>query len=170
MRIMMDKEIIYFAKVREDAIIPNKRSEDAGMDVYANFKEDCMVIKPHQTVMIPTGIASSCSKKYCFILKERGSTGTKGIAQRCGVIDSGYKNEWFIPITNNNILPIAIHKNVKDLPKGLPMGTIFYPYEKAICQALLIEVPEVDVKELSYEDLKCIESERGMGHLGSSGK
>ena len=77
---------IKFAKVRPTAIIPTKRVEDAGFDIYANFEEDFILIPPHDTIMIPTGIASACDTDYCFILKERGSTGTKGIAQRCGRI------------------------------------------------------------------------------------
>ena len=76
---------VKFAKVRPSAIIPTKREEDAGFDLYANFEDDYKVISPHETVMIPTGIACACDIDYCFILKERGSTGTKGIAQRCGV-------------------------------------------------------------------------------------
>ena len=77
---------VKFAKVRPTAIIPTKREEDAGYDIYANFDEDYMRINPHETKMIPTGIASACDTDYCFILKERGSTGTKGMAQRCGRI------------------------------------------------------------------------------------
>lgn len=165
MRIMMNN-IIYFAKTKQGAIIPTKSKENMGYDIYPCFEEGYMIIEPHQTVMIPTGIASACTPKYGFLLQERGSTGTKGMAQRCGVIDSGYRNEWFVPITNTNVFPIAIAK--KDMV--LPTDVMVYPYEKAICQALLIEVPDVDSNELSYEDLCKIDSERGMGCLGSSGK
>ena len=83
---------VKFAKVRPTAEIPTKRVEDAGYDIYADFEEDYIIVPPHKTKMIPTGIASACDTDYCFILKERGSTGSKGIAQRCGVIDSGYRN------------------------------------------------------------------------------
>jgi dUTP pyrophosphatase len=169
MRIMMNN-IIYFSKIKEGAKVPSKRSCDMGYDVYACFEENEIIILAHATKLIPTGIASACSPKYGFILKERGSTGTKGMAQRCGVIDSGYRSEWFIPITNTTNYPLIIYKDMTKIPRELPIGTVFYPYEKAICQALLIEVPEVDVQELSYEELQCIESERGIGHLGSSGK
>mgnify|MGYP000734891585 FL=1 len=80
---------VKFAKVRPTAVIPTKRDEDAGFDIYADFEDDFIIIDPHTTTLIPTGIASACDVDYCFILKERGSTGSKGIAQRCGVIDSG---------------------------------------------------------------------------------
>ena len=77
---------LLFAKVNPNAKIPTKTDENAGRDVYACFEDDYMLINSHDTVMIPTGIASVCDTNYCFILKERGSTGTKGIAQRCGRI------------------------------------------------------------------------------------
>ena len=36
---------VKFAKVRPTAEIPTKRVEDAGYDIYADFKEDYMVVK-----------------------------------------------------------------------------------------------------------------------------
>ena len=78
---------VKFAKVRPTAKIPTKRVEDAGYDIYADFEEPFILINPHETVMIPTGIASACDTDHCFVLKERGSTGTTGMAQRCGIID-----------------------------------------------------------------------------------
>ena len=95
------KANVKFAKVRPDAKIPNKRREDMGFDIYACFDKDYMVFEPHETKLIPTGIASSCDSEYGFLLKERGSTGSKGLALRCGVLDSGYRNEWFVGITNS---------------------------------------------------------------------
>lgn len=162
---------VKFAKVRPTAVIPTKRDEDAGFDIYADFEDDFIIIDPHTTTLIPTGIASACDTDYCFILKERGSTGTKGIAQRCGVIDSGYRNEWFVPITNTTNKKIAIIKKDADyIFMRNTSGYTIYPYEKAIAQALVVPVPKVKVEELTYNELKEITSDRGMGALGSSGK
>ena len=165
---------VKFAKVRPTAKIPTKRVEDAGYDIYADFEEPFILINPHETVLIPTGIASACDTDYCFVLKERGSTGTKGIAQRCGIIDSGYRDEWFVPITNttDDYIMIAKSDNTStDVFGSIPMKKIIrYPYEKAICQALIIPVPTVDVEEYTYEELLAIPSSRGTGALGSSGK
>lgn len=159
---------IKFAKVRPEAIIPTKRDEDAGFDIYACFDEDYIMLNPHETKMIPTGIASACDKEYCFILKERGSTGTKGIAQRCGIIDSGYRNEWFVPITNTTTKTLIIAKNP---PENSPYSSVtYYPANKAICQALVIPVPHCKVEEVTYDELQQISSERGKGALGSSNK
>ncbi len=159
---------VYFAKVKEGAIIPSKKLEDAGYDVYACFEEDYIEIKPNEIKMIPTGIASAFNENYYMQLQERGSTGTKGLSQRCGVIDSGFRNQWQVPINNTTNRNIIILKGIEDTIKT--ETTILYPYTKAICQAVLLPVPKVEIKELDYEDLKQIDSERGMTMLGASGK
>ena len=166
---------VKFAKVRSNAIIPSKREEDMGFDIYACFDEDYIVINPHETKLIPTGIASACDPDYGFLVFERGSTGSKGIARRCGVIDSGYRNEWFIGLTNttNNVMFISKlnEKETYDIYYGDIMPASFvYPYSKAIAQALVVPVPKVIADEISYDELKEIESSRGLGMLGSSGK
>ena len=168
------KANVKFAKVRPDAKIPSKRTEDMGFDIYACFDQEYMFIRPHETKLIPTGIASSCDTGYGFVLRERGSTGSKGMALRAGVIDSGYRNEWFVGLTNTTDKMIFISK----LPEQEAYEKYFngdidifvYPYSKAIAQALVIPVPEVEVEELTYENLQSIQSERGLGALGSSGK
>lgn len=166
---------VKFAKIRPDAKIPSKRDEDMGFDIYACFEDDYMVIYPHETKLIPTGIASSCESDYGFVLRERGSTGSKGIALRAGVIDSGYRNEWFIALTNTTDKVLFISKLSeqetynKYYDEIMPTSFV-YPYSKAIAQALIVPVPKIKVEEISYEELQHIESERGLGALGSSGK
>lgn len=165
----MDNQIIYFAKVKEGAIIPDKREEDGAFDIYACFEEDFMVIKPHETKMIPTGIASAFSSDYVAILKERGSNGSRGIGQRAGVIDSGYRGEWFVPLTNHNAVPVIIVKESYKEKEAFGEG-IIYPYEKGMSQCIMVEVPKLKTQEISYEALLQFKSERGTGMLGSSGK
>ena len=171
---------IKFAKVRADAIIPSKKDEDAGYDIYANFEEPYIRFEPHETKKVPTGIACACDINYCFEARERGSTGVLGLSQRSGIIDSGYRGEIFLPLTNttNKTLFIAkstsvVSEDDKILINGamyLPDDIIVYPYTKAIAQLLLIPVPTADVEEYTYEELKAIPSSRGTGKLGSSGK
>lgn len=188
---------IKFAKVKENAIIPTKTDENMGYDIYACFDEDYIEIRPQQTKLIPTGIASCCSDDYGFIIKERGSTGSQGIAVRCGVIDSGFRGEWFIALTNTTKQTIRITKKVDKVQQGVAysgkeekyyLGTNknvdfvqndpfvygetlkLYPYNKAIAQAILVPVPKVKVEEVTYNELKAIKSKRMNGQLGSSGK
>lgn len=160
--------IIYFAKLRESAIIPSKVDENVGYDIYANFQEGWILINPSEVKMIPTGIASCVSDDWGLIVKERGSTGLKGMAVRAGVVDSGYRGEIFIAINNTGDYPIIIAKESVD--KILLAGATVYPYEKAIAQLVLVNVPKAKVEELYYEELQAIPSQRGDGKLGESGK
>lgn len=194
------KQPIYFAKGNPSVIIPTKRDEDVGYDIYANFEEDYIVLEPHTVTLIPTNLHSAFSSDYGIILKERGSTGTKGMAVRSGVIDSGFRGAWFVPINNTTNSPIiiakkeaiegfktidrkyfdTIHFNFKVVVDkegneicSLPFNkkeVFIYPYEKAICQAVIIEVPSTVSEEIPLEELVAIESERGTGERGSSNK
>lgn len=205
--IEMNKEIeelkrphtIHFAKVRENAIIPTKRTEDAGYDLYACFDEDVLIIPAHTTVLIPTGIATCFDNIFAFKLMERSSTSKKQMALRSGVIDSGFRGEIKACISNLNDVPIIISKMVnengepfasKDLPyvitclsanggtsdiskvfyENLLKEGIVYPYTKAIVQGVTIYISEMNSDEISYEELKNIPSERGFGEFGASGK
>ncbi len=163
------REKLYFAKLRPGAVIPSKREEDAGYDIYACLEEEYLILEPLETRRIPTGLISAFSPDYYLQLQERGSTGTKGMSQRCGVIDSGFRSEWFIPMTNLNTRPLAL---VKPGCEALLAGrdVILYPTNKAICQAVLLPVPKTEIVELPPEEIRAMASLRGMGELGSSGK
>ena len=169
---------IFFAKMRDDAIIPTKKLEDAGYDLYPNFSEDFFVINPGKTRPVPTGIAIAFSPKFYIQVEERGSMGKLGIKKSGGVFDSGYRGEYLIMTYNTNDKPFVITKqNIDELTEFEVDGIVYkkddvilYPYTKAICQLVLQEVPVLEEKEISYEELKAISSERGSGRFGSSGK
>ena len=169
----MEAVKIYFSRLREDARIPAKREEDAGYDVYAALETDWIVYAPHETKPLPTGIASACPKEYYFHIAERGSTGSKGISKRAGIIDSGYRGEWFIMLTNLNDVPLYFVKPEAEARLRAMLDdaeAIIYPTGKAVCQALLLPVPRTEVEELPLDALLAMESERGAGKLGSSNK
>ena len=81
----------------------------------------------------------------------------------------GYRGEWFVPLTNTNRVPVVIAKKDVELPL-MYSDAIIYPYEKGIAQLLMVEVPKLRTKEITYEELLRFNSERGTGSLGSSGK
>ena len=194
-----DNELL-FAKVRPEAIIPTKEKENAGYDIYACFDEDYMIIPPHSTKLISTGIASCVSDNYYLQVHERGSTGSKGMKYSAGVIDSSYRGEIFIALTNTNDVDIIISKHsreeliefysdddrrkngtylldddrkvyLEDYSESNNNTCIIYPYTKAIAQLIIHRVHnELEAKEIPYDELKEIPSKRGTGSLGSSGK
>ena len=161
---------VKFAKVRPDAKTPTKRFEDAALDVYACFEEDWVEIPAHSSKLISTGIASAFDPEWAIVFRERVSTGTKNIKINAGVLDSGFRNEWFVSLYNGNDVPVYIAKYLDGEQTPEKHDAIVYPYDKAIAQALVIPVPEVEVEEIPYGELKAIPSERGTGMLGSSGK
>lgn len=167
---------IYFAKVRESAVIPSKREEDAGYDIYTNVegKEvDGKIIyeiycPAFKTTLVPTGVAMALPKTHYFNVKhERGSTAKPSMSVLAGVVDSGYRGEIFIALTPLH-KDVLITSEVTETEVG--EHVILYPYSKAICQGTIDLVPEVNIEEISFEDLKNIESERGDTKLGQSGK
>lgn len=170
---------LYVAKIKEDAILPTKREEDAGYDIYANFEGDTLVIPAHTTLPVPSGVAIACSKDYYIQVEERSSSGKIGLKKSAGVMDSGYRGEYLILLTNTNPYPIVISKLAKEeLGKTFVSGgkkyktdkCLIYPYTKGIAQLIVLPVPTMTTKELSYEELKAIPSLRGTGKFGSSKK
>ncbi len=169
---------LLFAKIRETAIIPTKKVEDAGYDLYSDIAEDYFVIEPGKTRPVPTGIAIAFSPKYYIQVEERGSMAKLGIKKSGGVFDSGYRGEYLIMTYNTNDKPFVIVKDIDAVPTSFVVGgkeyyrddVILYPSAKAICQLVVLEVPVLETKEIPYDELLKISSERGSGRFGSSGK
>lgn len=165
-----------WAKTNPKATIPSKRREDAGYDIYACFDQEELYLRKLHSNEVPTGIASAISPDYYWNVKhERGTTGKQTMLLLSGCIDSGYRGEWFI-----NICPLykdVVISKTYDFPvidgkiKAVELeDKIMYPYELAIAQAVKLPVPDDEDEEVSYETLLEIESERGTGKIGSSGK
>lgn len=168
------EDTLKFVKLRDGATIPSKAQGDAGLDIYPCFEEDYKVIKPNETVLIPTGLASIIPEGYYIQIQERGSTGSKGIKYSAGVIDSSYRGEWFLAVTNTNNIPAIISKfNLDNLPalkKMIDEACIVYPYDKALFQGVVHKVEDIKVKETDAIELKNCPTNRGDGKLGSSNK
>lgn len=161
---------ILWGRDNDTVIIPTKEDENADYDIYANFKEDYTIIPPNTTGTIPTGLRVALNKKWKLALEERGSTGFNGMGVRAGEVDSGFRGEIKVMITNHNNKPLIIMKDGANAPQIIKDLAIVYPYEKAICQGAIVEVPVLESKEIDVEVLKLIPSKRGEGMLGASGK
>ena len=159
---------IMFAKLRDSAVIPSKRDEDSDYDLYACFEEEEFVIPAFRTGLVPTGIISAFDESLGVKFEERGSN-TKwcGIVQ-AGVIDSGYRGEWFCAIYNGNSVPVHISKAVSDVQRL--EDKVLVPYSKAVCQFNVRVIPKLEIQEVSPEAVLACASDRGTGALGSSGK
>lgn len=148
---MRDVTTIKFAKLVDSATIPSGRDEDLGIDFYSYDKRMLTVtLKPHIVYQLPTGIIMAMDEGYGMILKERSSLGSKGIALRAGVIDSGYRGEVIICLENTTDNDINI-----DLTK-------------AIAQGVLIPNPKKVIEEYKMDEIMAIDSERGVRGFGST--
>ena len=144
--------IIKALKLRENAQLPTYGSKSsAGADLRACIDSD-MELPPHETRMIPTGIAVEIPEGYAGLVCARSGLASKrGLApaNKVGVIDSDYRGE----------LIVALH-NHSDIPAYVSPG-------ERVAQLLITPVlaPEfifVEKDEISGTD-------RGSGGFGSTG-
>lgn len=164
--------IIYWDKLNESAKVPTKRDEDAGFDIYTTDSE--CVLKPGETKFFSTGLRSAFPKEFWVEIKERGSTGAVGLSVRSGVIDSGYRGEWKIMLTNVNKYPVVFSHSVDKVTyvKGKVFKSkikkVIYPLSKAIAQAVVIPLPHIECRP--WDETQVAASERGQTGWGASGK
>ena len=159
---------------------PTKNEEDMGFDVKAHFEEDYMIFEPHETKLVPTGLYAAVPTLWGLLAREKGSTGAIGMKCGAGVVDSGYRGEIFIAITNENDCHLVITKDpdVKkaqrvewvDWDNNERFEAIVYPYKKGIAQLLVKFNPKVETKVVTIDELKAMPSLRGDGKLGSTDK
>ena len=92
-------------KLNEKAIIPSYGSEfAAGADLYACIEQD-LEVKPHQTVLVPTGIAVELPVGYAGLIYARSGLATKkGLApaNKVGVVDCDYRGEIKVALHNHS--------------------------------------------------------------------
>lgn len=167
-----NKCLIKWKPLTSEVKIPSKRLEDAGLDIYTI--EDNIVIEPLTTHFFKTGLCSEFTKDFWVEIKERGSTGAVNLSVRSGVIDSGFRGEWKIMLTNLNRVPIEITSRVDKVeyiyykwPFNKKLKKILYPQKKAIAQAVIIPLPEIESK---IAEEKLSDSSRGESGWGASGK
>lgn len=154
---------------REDVILPKYANPgDAGMDVYAC--ED-IIIKPGETVIVPTGIKLAIPEGYEIQVRPRSGLSFKTplrIPNSPGTIDSGYRDE--LGIIVNNSSDVDSHQNINSQftldEKGNRKGTYFIRKGDRIAQIVLQVVPKMILTRVA--SVKSIGVDRG-GGFGSTG-
>lgn len=170
-----------FAKTENEAIIPSKRDEDGAFDFYAHIAPEERIVNDNemadvreqllpvgQVSFVNTGIATAMPQDFCMSFKnERSSFAKHGAVVLAGLIDSGYRG----PI-KVMVLPLVKDILITDQVDAVEEYTdvVLIPYKKAFAQGRLEFVPSIETKEITYEELEAIPSERGTGGWGSSGK
>lgn len=144
-------ERIKIKKLNENAVIPVKGSEyAAGMDLYACIDNEIM-IEPHTTAKIGTGLAIEIPTGYFGGIVARSGLATKnGLApaNKLGICDSDYRGEYIVALHN--------HSDECQIVK---------PYER-IAQLVIMPYLMIDFEEV--EELS--DTIRGDGGFGSTGR
>lgn len=98
-------------KLSDNAVIPAYGSEfAAGADLYACVDGE-ITINPHQTVLIPTGIALELPLGYAGLIYARSGLATKkGLApaNKVGVVDCDYRGEVKVALLNHTEVPQTV--------------------------------------------------------------
>lgn len=136
---------IKIKRMHQDAIVPNYAYEnDAGMDLYAI--EDAE-IPAGSRAKIGTGIAIELPQGFASLIWDKsGVSVKKGLKTLGGVIDSGYRGEYFVSLANISKEPVSILKGEK------------------VAQLLIQKVEQAQI-EVSDE---LSDSERGEKGFGST--
>ena len=141
---------INIKKLNDSAKLPTYGSEyAAGADLYACLDAE-VAIAPHQTVVIPTGIALELPVGYAGLIYARSGLATKkGLApaNKVGVVDCDYRGE----------VKVALHNH------GEVAQTVA-PFERV---AQLVITPYITAKFMQVEELSS--TVRGAGGFGSTG-
>ena len=150
---------IKIKKIYEDAVIPTKGSPDAaGYDMYAHSYTDAdaphdideLIIFPHETKKIGTGVSMEIPQGVVGLLFARSGIATKqGLrpANCVGVIDPDFRGE----------IAVAMH-NDTDNTQVISAGSRI---------AQMVFVPYIDAYFSEVNDLSdTIRGEGGFGHTG----
>jgi len=144
--------MVKIRKLRENARIPKRGSDyAAGYDLYACLDGDALVIAPHMTAMIPTGLAVALPEgTFGAVFARSGLAMREGLrpANCVGVVDSDYRGECMVALHNDT-----------DAERTVRAGDRIA--QMVLLPFLPMEFEEVDVLP---------ETVRGAGGFGSTGK
>ena len=147
-------------KLNDDAIIPTKNHDAAGMDLYA--LED-VFIEPASKAIVPTGIAVALPRgTFAQVVGRSGISAKTGLNVITVIVQNTNPNEnyrvnWTFGTDNSDV-----SIGVMDMK---PHGTYLVRKGDRIAQMVVHVQPEVDVLEVDDLD----ETNRGESGFGSSG-
>jgi dUTP pyrophosphatase len=142
-----------YTKLTPTARFGAKEEDNAGYDLFAPQIQDySIIIEPQEVVKIFTGIKLVIPKGYWGEIKERGSTGSKGMSVRSGVVDCNYRGE-IIVVLNNTTDKRIVHD-----------------VNKAVAQIVIQKCEHLDTKEIGWDFFAELTTERGEKGFGSTDK
>ena len=136
---------VKFKKLDSSAIpFSYTRKGDACMDMFALENKTLLT---GMTAIIPTGIAVEIPEKYEGQVRGRSGLNSKGIKVAIGTIESGYRGDVGIIVTNHSLHPFEITAGMR------------------LAQFTIKPVQEIQL----VEEIELSDTERGTNGYGSSG-
>jgi len=136
--------------LRDGARLPTYGSEfAAGADLYACL-EEAVLIAPHETKLIPTGLSLEIPAGWAGMIHARSGLATKrnlAPANKVGVVDADYRGEIMVSLHNHGQTPQTVE-----------------PGERI---AQLVIMPYLTAQFFETEELS--DTVRGAGGFGSTG-
>ncbi len=142
---------INIKKLTETAVLPDRGSAyAAGYDLFADVA-NVFEIKPHETVMVPTGLAMEIPEGYWGGIFARSGLAAKESlrpANCVGVVDADYRGE----------VKVALH-NDGEVTRTITPG-------QKVAQLVIVPFLSVEFEEVA----ELSDTVRGVGGFGSTGK
>ena len=146
---MENKVNVHVKKLNEDAFIPEYATEGSvGFDLISTGD---YYLEPGKTVLIATGLSVAIPAGYEIQVRPRSGASARTmlrVANAPGTIDSDYRGEIKVILTNTGITPELISKGDK------------------VAQGVLCRVPKAEFVQVEELDVTA----RGEGGFGSTGK
>ena len=141
-----------------DFYIPEKNSfsdeELKSFGTEVSFEDNKIIIYPHGSVIIPSGIMSKFANNIALIANNKSGIATKKqLIFGASVIDASYQGEWHFHLinTSNNIQTIEFGQKIIQ----------FIPH--------LMSTDEIIIRNMSPAEFFTENTKRGDGKFGSTG-
>lgn len=148
----MERMTVKVKRLNDNVVIPKYATDgSACFDLCANSLNEDTSIKPHETIMIGTGLAFEVPKGYVGLVFSRSGISSKrglAIVNKVGVIDSDYRGEVNVGLLNHSNETQVIQKNER------------------VAQMMILPLPLIELIETD----ELSETERGTGGFGSTGR
>mgnify|MGYP006286909435 CR=1 FL=1 len=158
---------VFVEACREDVKLPSyAKHGDSGMDVYSAEE---VLINPSETVIVPSGIKLALPEGYEIQVRPRSGISFNTplrLSNSPGTIDSGYRDELGILITNTSLKEEKNYEIFSLESKGNKNGIYKINKGDRIAQIVLQKVPVM--KLTLVDNVKKIGNDRG-GGIGSTG-
>ena len=166
---ILDAKKVYVETCSDDIVLPEYSNiGDAGMDVKA--AED-VIIFPGETKIVPTGLKMAIPEGYEIQVRPRSGLSLKTplrIANTPGTIDSGYRDEIGIIISNcSNFSDELNTYSINE--KGNKNGIYSIKFGDRIAQIVLCKYETIEFQQVEKGIVKTLGINRGggFGHTGT---